>query len=77
MKAELSPPWQLTTEHAASSYVHPVLVNGDTGDVYGPRDMVQLYPSHEPTPAKIAVKRLAETLQLTSKEQALVDWFVA
>ena len=75
MTVRLSPSWYLSDVHVATSYGWPVLVNRETDEAYGPRDVVQLYPSHEATAAMIAVKRLAETLQLTITEQAMVERF--
>jgi hypothetical protein len=40
MKATLAPSWDLTTEHAASSYGQPVLVNRGTGEAFGPGDIL-------------------------------------
>lgn len=33
-------PWHYTTDHAASSYGQPVLVNDATGTAYGPGDIL-------------------------------------
>jgi hypothetical protein len=75
MKASLSPSWALTTEHAASSYGQPVLVNRGTGEAYGPGDVVMLYPSHGYTKAADGVRRLAKTAHLTKAGAALVAKF--
>ena len=76
MKVQLTPSWQLSDEHAASSDGQPVLVNRVTGDVYGPMDVVQLYSSHEMTLAKIAVGRLVAISTLTDEERQVVKRFV-
>jgi hypothetical protein len=76
MKASLSPFWELSTEHAASSYGQPVLVQRHTGQTFGPGDRVQLYPSYGYTTAAAAVSRFAKTAPLSTAAQALVARFV-
>lgn len=76
MKVTLSPSWELSTDHAASSYGQPVLVNRATGEAYGPGDIVRPYPSHGSTTAAEAVRRLAKTARLDADGQALVARFV-
>ena len=34
--------FELTTEHAAASYGQPVLVDRETGEAYGPADLVEI-----------------------------------
>jgi len=84
MKISLSPSWELTTDHAASSYGQPVLVNRTTGAVFAPGDVVNPYPS-QPVfvfppygfmPASDAVRRLAKTKKLDEEELALVGRFI-
>jgi len=58
----LAPSWILTTQHAASSYGLPVLVCRDTGEAYGPADIVRL--GGDIMPASMLVARLAKTLSL-------------
>ncbi len=43
MNVTLTLTWELSTEHPASTYGQPVLVNRDTGEAYGPSDVVQVY----------------------------------
>ena len=84
MIISLSPSWKLTTDHAASSYGQPVLVNRTTGAVFGPGDVVNLYPSlpafifppYGFMPASDAVRRLAKLKQLDEEELALVGRFI-
>ncbi len=45
MKIQLTPSYELTNEHSASSYGRPVLVNRGSGEAYGPGDIVRAYPS--------------------------------
>ena len=75
MTVTLSPPWSLSDTHATTSFGRPVLVNRETGEAYGPMDVVQLYPSNEPMLAKTAVMYLARTLRLTAGERQAVVWF--
>lgn len=77
MNIQLTPSWQLTTEHAASSYGIPVLVNRHESFIaYGPEDIVQPYPSWSIWPAWKAVARMASVkLDLTPEEQAaILEW---
>ena len=67
--------WELTTEHAASSYGQPVLVNRATGEAYGPGDILKPYPSWGLMLATEAVKRMAATVKLTEEENALAEKF--
>lgn len=76
MQANLAPSWELTTEHAASSYGQPVLVNRGTGEAYGPGDILTPYPSYGPMVAADAVRRLAKTAKLDEEGRALVARFV-
>lgn len=77
MKISLSPSWELTTDHAASSHGFPVLLNRDTGTAYGPRDLVMmLFPSWGFVPASDTVRRLAKMKQLDEEELALVGRFI-
>ncbi len=77
MKAKLAPSWELSTEHAASSYGQPVLVHRTTGDAYGPGDIVRPYPSYGLMRAVDAVRRLAKTAKLNAEGRALVEQFTA
>lgn len=76
MKLTLSPSFELTDEHAASSYGQPVLVNRASNEAYGPSDILQPYVGWGYVPAKKAVERMARTKKLTYDEQAFVDKFV-
>ncbi len=58
MKAVLSVTWELSTEHQASTYGQPVLVNRATGDADGPSDVVQVYGPMGRMVAAKAVYRL-------------------
>jgi len=68
--------WELSTEHAASSHGHPVLVCRVTGEACGPRDVVECYPSWGYLPAGRAVARLARMRDLSAAECSLVEIFV-
>jgi hypothetical protein len=76
MKVTLTPSFELTTEHAASSYGQPVLVDRGTGLAYGPANIIVPYPSWGHMLARDAVKRMAATKKLGKKEQQLVNSFV-
>jgi len=77
MQATLSPSWELSTEHATSSYGQPVLVHRTTGDAYGPGDILSAYPSYGLLPAAAVVRRLAKTATLDEEGRALVERFVS
>ena len=76
MKATLTPRWELTTEHAASSCGQPVLVNLTTGEAFGSADLVRLQERKGLIPAVFAARRLAQAADLDTGEQALVARFV-
>jgi len=62
MQINLTPTWALTTEHAQSHYRLPVLIDrGNDTSVYGPADIVQLYPSWPLQPAAMSVLRAYHT----------------
>lgn len=69
--------WELTTDHTASSYGQPVLVNRTTKDAYGAGDIVQAYPSWGFTLAADAVRRMAATAELTPDQTNIVNRFCA
>ena len=75
MQVTLSGTWALSTDHAASSYEQPVLVNRPSGDAYGPGDIVQLYPSYGFLPAADGVRRLAKTAKLSADGRLMVATF--
>jgi hypothetical protein len=75
MKVTLSPSFELTNEHAASSYGQPVLVRRATGEAFGPTDILKPYPSWGFMLARDAVKRMVATKKPTKAEQAMVDSF--
>ena len=75
MRAQLTGTWELSTEHAASSYGQPVLVHRPTGDAYGPADVIKPYPSFGFMRAADAVVRLARTAHLDGEGAALVEAF--
>ncbi len=75
MKALLTGTWELSTDHAASSYGQPVLVNRPTGEAYGPADVVKAYPSYGFMPAAAAVARMARTANLDEDGKAQVASF--
>jgi hypothetical protein len=76
MKVNLRSSWQLTDEHAASSYGQPVLVNRASGETFGPADILQPHPSWPSLPASGIVERMAKTAKLTDEERAFVARFV-
>ncbi len=76
MKAVRSVTWELSTEHQASTYGQPVLVNRATGDAHGPSDVVQVCGPMGRMVAAKAVYGLAPAAELNAAEQALGAQFV-
>ncbi len=77
MKVTLTPSWELSTEHAASSYGQPVLVNRETGEAFGPADPVRPDPSCALMSGRLAVARMrASTGDFTDEQWACIDKFV-
>jgi len=76
VKTLLAPSWELSTEHAASSYGQPVLVNRGTGEAFGPGDVLIPYPSWGYVTAAMAVARFAKRKRLDADGAALVEKFV-
>jgi hypothetical protein len=79
MTVQLTPSWQLTTEHAASSYGQPVLLDRGTNTVYGAADICKPYASWGFKPAALHVERMANIKRFDpdSDEGRLIDAFVS
>ena len=75
MEIVLKPSWILTTDHSASSYGQPVLVNRGTGEAFGPGDVLEAYPSWGWLPARDAVKRMLKTVELSEDQKGFVEKF--
>jgi len=75
VQVNLSGSWELSTDHAASSYGQPVLVNRATGEAFGPGDILKPYPSYGFMPAAEAVRRLSKTADLDADGRDLVAKF--
>jgi len=73
MKVKLSVGWELSTDHAASSYGQPVLVKRSTGQAFGPGDI--LTAGTGDVLAADAVRRLAKTAKLDAEGRGLVAKF--
>jgi len=76
MRITLTPSYQLTDQHPASSYGQPVLVNRGSGEAFGPGDILTPYPSWGMMPARNVVRRMAKTAKLTDEERVSVAGFV-
>jgi len=76
MKLHLTPSWILSDEHLASSYGKPVLVDQDTGEAYGPGDIVKILPGGSYVPGYIAVKAFTEGESFSAEELAFIDQFL-
>jgi hypothetical protein len=75
MIVQLTPSWQLTDEHSASSYGQPVLVHSSTGDAFGPSDFIMCYPNWPFQPAAEAVRRLGNLGTRSDEERAFIGKF--
>ncbi len=76
MTAILNEDWELSTDDPASRGGQPVLVNRTTGQAFGPRDKIKVYPSHHLEKAANAVARIAEKAKLNLDGETLVVRFV-
>jgi hypothetical protein len=78
MKVQLTPSYILTTEHSASSYGQPVLVERDYDTAYGPADIFEPYSSWGLKSAALHVARVYKwrKQQLTPDECNFVECFI-
>ena len=76
MKVTLVPNWQLTSEHAASSWGQPVLVNRTTREAYGPCDMVKCYSSWDWMTAADAVRCMAKMRKQSARGLGAIKAFL-
>lgn len=72
MNIQLTPSWVLTDESGS-----PRLLQRVSGDSYSPEDTVQLYPSWDHQPARVAVRRAAKLGDRSADEQSLIESFCA
>lgn len=75
MTAILSAKWELTTEHSASSYGRPVLVNRKTREAFGPGDLLKPSPSKDYTPAAAFARALSAKAIVDVDLEALLERF--
>ena len=69
MQINLTASWTLTSERSESRYGIPVLVNRhDDATAYGPKDIVQMYPSWGLKPAADGVVRAVKLLTLAPEQ---------
>jgi hypothetical protein len=73
-KVTLSPSYELTTEHAASSYGHAVLFNRKTREAFGPGDIIK--HDGEFKPASKVVDLLTQDMELSIGQRIFVDDFI-
>ncbi len=75
MRVALTPSFELSNEHAASSDEAPVLVNRHTEETYGPTDILIAYSMWGPIGAASAVLRMVHGKELTGPEREFVKRF--
>lgn len=75
-RVTLSPSYELTTDHPASSYGQPVLVYRSSGEAYGRDDILKPYGGWGFMPAWKAVERLGRIGQRTEAELEFIARFV-
>ena len=75
MKLSLTPSFELSNEHAASSCGAPVLVNRHTDEAYAPTDILAAYSMWGPVCAASAVLRMVHGKELTGDEREFVKRF--
>ena len=78
MQVQLTPSYILTTDHSASSYGQPVLVDRGYDTAYGPGDIVELYSGWGLKPAALQVQRIFHwrQRQLSQDECTFVECFI-
>lgn len=82
MELEIMPGYALTTDHSASSYGLPVLVKKDTGEAFGPNDILQWFPSWQLEPVKKSLRRAIKIYRqvhgdLTQEQSDLISDFLS
>ena len=77
MRVQLKSNYILTDEHVANSNGQPVLVNTETGEVFGPMDVFEPSQSYGTMLCRAAVKKMARQAALTAEVQAFIQKFVA
>ena len=75
MEIQLTPSYILTDESSSPSYGKPVLLNRQTGETFGPGNIIRAYPSWNYQPALDAVKRMAAILFLNREQRQFIDKF--
>jgi hypothetical protein len=78
MQVQLTLSYIVTTDHSASSYGQPVLVNLGDEMAYAPSDSVELYSGWGRKPAALHVQRIFDwrQRQLSQGECTLVESFI-
>ncbi len=71
-EVRLSPSWTLETGSGS-----PVLKHRVTGKIYGPSDVVKMYPSWPPQPARVSVRRAGNVGRRSDEERAVIEEFCA
>jgi len=71
MRITLTPSYYLTDDLGES----PRIVHQQTGEDYGPDDILQWYPSWQMQPCRQSVRRAAATFKLNREQSALVARF--
>ena len=76
MRVQLKANYVLTDEHGSSNG-QPILVNTETGEVFGPMDVFEPSQSYGTMLCRAAVKKMARQAALTAEVQAFIQKFVA
>lgn len=77
MQVTLTPSYELSDEHSASSYGQGVLVNRKSGEAFGPGDIIRAYPCWPFQPASQAVERMTRRLDRFGRDKrAFIQGFI-
>ena len=76
MRVQLKSNYVLTDEHESGNG-QPILVNTETGEVFGPMDVFEPSQSYGTMLCRAAVKKMARQAALTAEVQAFIQKFVA
>jgi hypothetical protein len=75
MRITLWPPWELNTDHPATSSGEPVLVNHKTGTAFHSKDLMEAFPAWGRMSAAQTVKRMVRGKKYRDDEIKLIKRF--
>ncbi len=75
MTVQLTPSYDLTTEHKRSVFGLPVLVNHRTGEAYMPTEILEAYPLWGKMQARDVVRMMIKGKTFNDKERHFIERF--